>query len=72
MCSLVKRHACVRAKSLHMRDEDDCDLRPNEKKNVAGISTRAFPLESPSKNNCLSSWFLLSLSVHAFITFVII
>ena len=33
----------------------DRDLRPNEKKkkNQAGISTRAFPLESPSNKTCV-------------------
>ena len=49
MCSLVKRHACVRAKRLRMRDKDltaICDR--TKKNNEAGISTRAFPLESPS------------------------
>ena len=47
-----KRRPCVRVKRLRMRDAWwglDRDLRPNEKKkNHAGISTRAFSLESPS------------------------
>ena len=41
----------LKAKRLRMRDEDFtaiCDR--TKKKNEAGISTRAFPLESPSKN----------------------
>ena len=50
-CVLIsqKRRACVRLKRLRIRDEDltvICDL--TEKKNQAGISTRASPLESPS------------------------
>ena len=49
MCSLVKRHACVRAKRLRMRDEDLTAICNRTKKNdEAGISTRAFPLESSS------------------------
>ena len=46
-----KRRACVRVKRLRMRDEDlsaICDR--TKKKKEAGILTRAFPLESPSKN----------------------
>ena len=34
----------------------DRDLRPNEKKkNQTGISTRAFPLESPSNKTCVKT-----------------
>ena len=36
-----KHRACVRVKRLRMRNE-------GKKKNQAGISTRAFPLECPS------------------------
>ena len=38
---------------LRMRDEDltaICDRTKEKKKKEAGILTRAFPLESPSKN----------------------
>ena len=51
MCSSVKRYACVRVKRLHMRDEDLTTICNERKKNEAGISTRAFPLESSSNNN---------------------
>ena len=38
-----KHRACVRVKRLRMRNEGE-----KKKKNQAGISTRAFPLECPS------------------------
>ena len=38
-----KHRACVRVKKLRMRNEEE-----KKKKNQAGISTRAFPLECPS------------------------
>ena len=38
-----KHRACVRVKRLRMRNEGK-----KKKKNQAGISTRAFPLECPS------------------------
>ena len=52
ICSLVKtwrmRHG---QDTAHTWWGVDCDLQPNEKKkNEARISTRAFPLESPSKS----------------------
>ena len=49
-----KRRPCVRVKRLRMRDEDltaICDR--TKKRNQAGISTRAFPLESPSNKTCV-------------------
>ena len=36
-----------------------CNLRPNEKKNEAGISTRAFPLESLSNNSLFGTTLVL-------------
>ena len=47
---LSKRQACVRTSLMRVL-ELDCDLQVNKKKKKeAGISTRAFPLESPGKN----------------------
>ena len=48
-----KRRACVRVYRLHMRDKDLTAICDRTKKNQAGISTRAFPLESPSKNGAI-------------------
>ena len=53
MCSLVKASRMRQSQKVaHAWWGLDCDLRPNErkKKKEAGILTRAFPLESPSKN----------------------
>ena len=38
---------------LRMRDKDLTAICDRTKKNQAGISTRAFPLESPGKNGAI-------------------